>query len=258
MANFKIDMVSDHAPRSGASPIQAPRVNAARANGKLILMYFLLDMSVSMTRRLEDGVARYIALVHVLIRWLRNLSEDEMLLDNLCLVIQGFNSNQTITFTAGTLLGDLDIDALEQTLLNAKPSGSTPIGQSVCNALDVIQGMKADWTKAGTPYFQPMLVLLSDDEAGGQDDIAAAAKRVDTLLGKEKLVMLPVGIGNPGTRFPRLSRFIRITGSEAGVITSSDDLRRFFRFLNQTVPAIATGKVKMSSYGDWAANWKRS
>lgn len=253
MSNLKLEMVSDLKSRPGA-----PFVNAARANGKLLLGLMILDMSASMTRTLPDGMTRYAALVEAVVRWLKAMSLDEMLLDNFYVVIQGFNSNGTVTLVDGVLLGDLDIDALEQELLSIKLAGATPIGETMSAALDMIQSKKREWNLSGIPYFEPMIVLISDDEENGQDDISAAAERVDALLENEKLVLLPVGIGSEGASFPRLSRFVQAVGGESAVVSSRDDLRLFFRFLNQTVPALASGKIKLSSYGSWASNWQHT
>lgn len=234
-------------------------VNPARQNGKLILLAFLLDMSGSMNTTLDNGISRYSAAVNALIQWLKKMSDNETFLDNLCITIHGFNGLQQHTFIDSVILGDIDIPALEKQLCSAVCTSNTPLGESVLAVLERFDATKKQLHSVGTQFFQPIVALLSDDESQGMNPAAVdeAAERVDALLEQKKLVMLPVGIGNPGTHYPNLNRFLaKDTTNECGVLSTTDDMQQYFRYLGMTVLAVEAGH-ELSSYSDWLKNYRR-
>ena len=71
--------------------------------------------------------------------------------------------------------------------------GATPLGEGVTAALRLLDERKAQYRAAGTPYYQPWLVILTDGAA--TDDTARAAAQTARLVRERKLTVFPVGVG---------------------------------------------------------------
>lgn len=232
-------------------------INTARANGKVIPLEFLIDATASMLTMLSDGSTRFHSIIPALIGWLRSMTGNEMLLDNLLVTIRSFNSERVVTYAEEVLLGDLDIDALETALNATICEGGTPLGRCLDDELTYLEGMKRRLDSMGTARFQPILSVLTDDDESGMDldNVRNVTGRLDTLLHDNRLVFLPVGIGNPGQKFSNLTRMMQ-EGNDCSckVLTSRDDLTRYFRFLGQTL-GVQPGKLKPEAYASFLDRW---
>lgn len=78
-----------------------------------------------------------------------------------------------------------------------KPDGKTSMGEGINLALDLLEKRKKECKDRGVDCYQPWLIIMSDGiNTGSTDKLAAARKRIQTLVEKGKLAVYPFGIGN--------------------------------------------------------------
>ena len=108
-------------------------------------------------------------------------------------------------------------------------NGSTPMGEAVNLALDILEKRKREYSNAGVDYYQPWMVLMTD--GAPTDSIEDAVQRTCDLIERRKLTIFPVGIG-PNARLDILERFspkrkpLRLKGL---------NFKEFFEWLSQSV-----------------------
>ena len=72
--------------------------------------------------------------------------------------------------------------------------GYTPMGEAVCDTLDILEKRKQEYQTTGVDYYQPWLVLMTDGMP--TDDINEAVNRVVSMVNEKKLTVFPIGIGD--------------------------------------------------------------
>lgn len=72
--------------------------------------------------------------------------------------------------------------------------GSTPLGSAVEQGLKMLEDRKREYQKNGVAYYQPWLVVISDDSP--TDSWQNAAQEARTLAENRKLVSLMVGVND--------------------------------------------------------------
>lgn len=117
--------------------------------------------------------------------------------------------------------------------LNFSAGGITPIGEAVCNALNILEDRKQQYRTTGVDYYQPWLVLMTD--GAPTDDIDEAADRVRNMVNQKKLSVFPIGIGDKAD-MDVLARFspgrdpLRLRGLE---------FKKFFEWLSASVQRVS-------------------
>jgi uncharacterized protein YegL len=107
--------------------------------------------------------------------------------------------------------------------------GLTPMGAAVTLALDILVQRKESHREAGTEYFQPWLVLMTDGEP--TDSWEDAARRSSQLIQAGSLVLIPVGLG-PGANLEALRPF----SPQLPPLRMQDHkFNEFFRWLPQSI-----------------------
>lgn len=71
--------------------------------------------------------------------------------------------------------------------------GSTPMGQGVTAALEMLENRKQDYKRAGVDYYQPWMVIMTD--GAPTDDITQASAQVSMMVKERKLTVFPIAIG---------------------------------------------------------------
>ena len=111
--------------------------------------------------------------------------------------------------------------------------GNTPMGEAVCDALDILEKRKREYQNTGVDYYQPWLVLMTDGMP--TDDVNEAVKRVVSMVNQKKLSVFPIGIGD-GADMGILSLFnptrtpLRLQGLK---------FREFFEWLSASVQRVS-------------------
>lgn len=128
---------------------------------------------------------------------------------------------------------DVIADLAEKAPLNLQASGTTPMGEAVSTALDILERRKRQYQNTGVDYFQPWLVLMTDGMP--TDYISEAADRVSEMSNQGKLSVFPIGVGADAD-MDTLGRFspkrppLRLRGLS---------FRSFFEWLSQSVQRVS-------------------
>ena len=179
-----------------------------------------LDTSTSMSgdpiRELSDGVALFYESVY----------DDEITRYSAEIAIVSFG-NHGVQQVA-------DFGPIERRPeLTLVAGGNTPMGEAVCEALDILERRKQEYKKKGVDYYQPWLVLMTDGDP--TDDIGDAVDRVVPMVNQKKLSVFPIGIGG-GADMDTLGLFhperspLRLHGLE---------FNKFFEWLGASVQRVS-------------------
>ena len=91
-------------------------------------------------------------------------------------------------------------------------------------------------------YSQPILSIIGDGLP--TDDLTEAKSRIYGAMeqSQQKLLLLPVGIGDPGETFDVFDILLDKDPTETPVVSSAEGLRSYVRLLNKTVRNIDKGQ----------------
>lgn len=128
-------------------------------------------------------------------------------------------------------------------------SGSTPMGEAVNLALDLLENRKRVYSDSGVDYYQPWIVVMTD--GAPTDSIDSAAARCCEMVNKKKLVMFPIGIGS-GADMNTLQRF---SPNRKPLKLKGLNFKEFFEWLSKSVSrtsmSIPGEKVELLSAAGW-------
>lgn len=141
-----------------------------------------------------------------------------------------------VSFGAMGAQRELDFTPIQNAIVpELKAAGSTPMGEGVMLALDMLNDRKDFYKREGVTYFQPWLVIMSDGEANGSPMVFEnAVRRVNELLEGKKLNSFAVAIDTSSN----MNELTRISGREAKRL-GSVNFREFFVWLSQSVTTVA-------------------
>lgn len=113
-----------------------------------------------------------------------------------------------------------------------RANGSTPMGEAVNLALDMLEQRKEEYKEAGVDYYQPWLVLMTDGEPNGNpEELSRAISRTTRMIEDRKLTIFPIGIGsNADMRI--LNRF---SPKRSALKLQGLKFKEFFQWLSQSV-----------------------
>lgn len=125
------------------------------------------------------------------------------------------------------------IDHFEPPVLTAQ--GCTTMGAGIEKALDLLEARKAIYRAAGTIYYRPWILLITD--GAPTDSVEQAAKRVHESEEMGKVCFFAVGVD--GADFTRLAQIavrapLKLTGLK---------FSEFFLWLGRSMQAIAQSQV---------------
>lgn len=133
-----------------------------------------------------------------------------------------------------------------------RTGGSTSMGAGVKKALEILETRKQSYKAAGTDYFQPWLIIMSDGAPTDHEYIEAQAY-VKNLESSKRLTVFPIAIGyaadmNVLSGFSSKKGAIRLQGLK---------FREFFEWLSQSVRTVSNSKPNEVVVLDTSAikNW---
>lgn len=180
-----------------------------------------LDVSGSMhgdaIRELNKGVSLFFDAIR--------RDETAMYASEIAIVTFGYSVECVRDFSSLTV--DSDVPVLEA-------EGTTPMGEAVTLALDMLNRRKQDYKRSGVDYYQPWLVIMSDGEPNGNAALLKKAKQTTSkMVAERKLTLFPIGIGNDadmgelrGFNYP--NKAYKLAGLK---------FREFFEWLSKSVSA---------------------
>ena len=198
----------------------------------------VLDTSYSMSgapiNQLNAGFQQY----------LQTLNEDEVAACTVevAAITAGGQVNEVLPFTS-----PLHIDSCAP----FSAGGMTPLGGAVNLALDKLEARKNEYKKAGVPYYQPWLVIISDGEPN-DDNWQAAAARAKHLAGNRQLVSLVVGVD--GASMQVLGEF----SNRPAIKLDGLKFNEFFEWLSASMSRVSqssstTASVDLPPMDGWAS-----
>lgn len=209
----------------------------------------LFDASGSESRLMSNGQTRYENGISCLLDCLDDLQRNETMAENVHLFLSVFGNGQVTPVVTGDALYEISREALEKKLRAIRCQGNTNMGEATCKALGELQAAKVAVGERGLNYSQPTLMIVSDGEAN--DSMDEAMRQLDNMQENEKLVLMPVGIGDPGKAFPVFSRMLERDHAETPVISTPEEFRSVFRLLGKTVRAIERGEFVITPYQEF-------
>ncbi len=201
-----------------------------------------LDNSGSMQHPLANGKTRFQTAVDELEKFLHKLSENPSLNENVHLFLYVFGGEEVKCIVEGKALCDLNIPQIAQQLRALPCSGKTPMGRCIVEMLDKLEEAKRVVSRAALNYAQPVLTIIGDGLP--TDSVDEAQKRIYAAMEQEqqKLLFLPLGIGDPGMTFDIFDLLLNKDRTETPVVSNADGLKAYFKLLNKTVRSIEKGQ----------------
>lgn len=197
----------------------------------------VLDTSSSMNgapiSQLNEGMQTF----------LQALNEDEVAACSVevGVITAGGSVSEELPFTSA-----LNIDSCN----SFSAGGMTPLGGAVNLALQKLEERKAEYKRAGVPYYQPWLVIISD--GAPNDNWQTAAAQAKQLSSQNKLVSLVVGV--EGANLATLGEF----SHRPAVKLQGLKFNEFFKWLSASMSRVSqsastTAKVDLPPMDGWAS-----
>ena len=118
-----------------------------------------------------------------------------------------------------------------------KSDGMTPMGEAVNLALNLIEERRRDYWELGIPHYHARLILMADGKPNGSViELRESAARTKELESKNRLVVIPVGVGNNAV-LQSLSAFSRRVSP---MKLRGLDFTAFFKWLSVSVEEVAS------------------
>ena len=173
---------------------------------------------------------------------------DETTSQRLELAIITFDSKSTL-IQEPALIENIAIPEL-------KASGSTVMVTAVRDAIRLVNERK-NWYKAtGQKYYRPWIILMTDGEPDGDQDVKGLASLIkdDTLT--KRYVFLPIGV-----KGANMSILKSIQGTIPPMMLEGTKFSAFFKWLSASMGTVVKSeagvKVDLSAGADeWMKNWK--
>lgn len=130
--------------------------------------------------------------------------------------------------------------------------GMTPMGEAVNMAIDLIEERRQDYWELGIPHYHARLILMADGKPNGSViELRESAARAKDLESKNRLVVIPVGVGNEAD-LHSLSNFSRRVSP---MKLRGLDFTAFFRWLSISVEEVASKRPDDDDFRLPEADW---
>lgn len=201
-----------------------------------------IDCSGSMDSRMANGRTRYENAVDQLEQFLLKLGKNETMAENVHLFLYAFGGDTVTSVVAGEPLCDVDVGRICQELRMRPCLGRTPMGRTIVQVLDKLEEVKRTVGMNATNYAQPILTVIGDGVPTDGMDEARARINQAMQQDQQKLLFLPLGIGDEGTRFEIFEMLLEHDKLETPVVKDAEGLRAYFKLLNKTIREIEQGQ----------------
>lgn len=150
----------------------------------------------------------------------------------------------------GTEIADpTDFTTIDNIVLpTLSPMGITNTGAALTKALDSVDARKKVYNENGIPYYQPMIILISDGLS--MDDLSPASTRIKELEANKRLSFF--GIGIEGADLAQMSTI----GSRPALGLKGMKFDELFQWLSASVAGVSSSQpgdaVSLPSPAGWA------
>jgi uncharacterized protein YegL len=111
--------------------------------------------------------------------------------------------------------------------------GTTPLGEAVTTALEMVKARKAHYRAQGVPYYRPWMLLITDGEP--TDAWHEAARQIQAEVAAKGLLFFAVGVANANMQVLGLftDRVLKLDGLK---------FRGLFQWLSQSHKSVAASR----------------
>lgn len=129
---------------------------------------------------------------------------------------------------------------------------TTPMGEGVNLALDLLEKRKKKYHATGVDYYQPWLVLMTDGiPMGNANALRDAILRTRQLVEAKKLTLIPIAIGMDAD----METLKRFAPSVTPVRLKGTKFNEFFQWLSKSISAVSQSMpgevVPLPPLDDW-------
>ena len=130
-------------------------------------------------------------------------------------------------------------------------SGSTAMVDAVNEAIDLIESRKAWYKSTGQPYYRPWIILMTDGEPDGDQDVNSLAKRIKQDTDNKHYVFLPIGVEGAN-----MSILDKIKGNIPPMKLQGTKFSSFFKWLSNSMGTVVTAdEGQQVDLTDGADDW---
>lgn len=133
--------------------------------------------------------------------------------------------------------------------------GHTPMGEALIMALDRLESRKQQYKDAGVDYFQPWLVIMTDGQPNGDQEILSnAIARISSMVASKKLTVFPIAIGDEAD-----THILKKISSKPAMHLKGLKFVEFFQWLSRSVAYMSQSmpgeviKLPKANIEDWLA-----
>lgn len=119
--------------------------------------------------------------------------------------------------------------------VSLRASGGTAIGAAAIYALDLIEERKKVYRQAGTAYYRPWIILITDGASG--DDISEASRRVHAAEEAKQVAFFSVGV--EGADMNELNRL----APRGALPLNGLAFGEFFQWLSASMTSVSSSRV---------------
>lgn len=138
------------------------------------------------------------------------------------------------------------------TMPNLSASGSTATVDAVKNAIELVAARKAWYKTTNQTYYRPWIILMTDGEPDGNQDIEGLAQQIKQDTQNKSYMFLPIGVGHDAN----MSVLSKIQGSIPPMKLQGTKFSSFFKWLSASMGTVVNSpegqQVDLSSGAD---NW---
>lgn len=201
----------------------------------------IIDASVSMRRHMDDGRSRFQHALEALRTEVEQMRKSAMLFDTVELCVLKCCGQEPETVLPPTMLCDVDVDDLLRRVGSVR--GSTPLGQSVLEALRLTDQRKAELAAAGAPYLQPLISVITDGEpTDTQDVMNKVYAEVNQRQEAKKLCLIACGIGADSPHMMSVLQQLCAKGEPPLHVQTANEFLEHVRLLNKTVKTLRVAR----------------
>ncbi len=185
----------------------------------------LVDTSGSMTGKpIEE-------LNQGLVEFGNALEEDSLALGRADICIIAFDSNvrTEMSFRSAT----------EYKAPKLRANGLTSMNGAIEAALDALESRKAEYRSLGVSYYRPWLFVLTDGAPTDNGKEASAKERLQKAITNNKVVYMPMGIGESADIKKLQSYYPPETPAKTVLKASADNFKEAFVWLSNSIGVIS-------------------
>lgn len=122
-----------------------------------------------------------------------------------------------------------------------KAGGSrTSLGAGINLALDQLEQMREDYKRMGIDHYQPWLVILTDGaDNGSRAELERARQRIRDLVGRKKLAVYPIAVGEQAD----LSQLNSLSPRQKAFRLTTGQILPLFCWLAKSTGVVSSGEL---------------